>query len=176
MTAQIFCDESKEKGFLLAASSISCADIGRLQGEVSSLLMRRQVRIHFRREQEARQQRILETLIAAGGIGTVVFDATRYGSMKAGRNAAIAQMADHAAVTKVSRIVIESDDSAAEQDRQIIRRRLALVGLGETVGVDHCRASEVRLLAVPDVVAWCYAKGGVWRQRAEPLISDVVTL
>ncbi len=176
MTTQIFCDESKEKGFLLAASSISCADISRLQGEVSSLLLRRQVRIHFRREQDTRQQRILDTLIAAGGVSTVIFDATRYDSMKAGRVAAITQMAGHAAAVRASRIVIESDDSAAEQDRKIIRRQLAVADLDGIVGVDHCRASEVRLLAVPDVVAWCYAKGGVWRQRAEPLISDVVIL
>ena len=176
MSSQIFVDESKDKGFLLAASSISCADIGRLQSEISSLLLRRQVRIHFRREQEARRLRILEALTTAGRIRTVVFDATRFDSMKAGRVAAITRMADYAAAVRASRIVIESDDSAAEQDRKVIRRQLAAAGLDGIVGVDHCRACEVPLLAVPDVVAWCYAKGGIWRQRAEPLISDVVIL
>ena len=96
--------------------------------------------------------------------------------MKAGRVAAITQMAAHAAEVGVSRIVIESDDSAAESDRKIISRQLRIAGAEEIVGVDHCRAKEAPLLAVPDIVAWCVTAGGLWRQRAEPLISDVVTM
>lgn len=176
MTVEIFCDESKAKGFLLAASSIPCSDIDRLRGEIAGLLLPRQVRIHFVREQATRQNRILDALVAAGGISTVVYDATRYGSQKAGRDAAIEQMADHAAIVGASRIVFESDDSAVAQDQAIIKRQLKRAGIDGTTGVDHCRAREVPLLAVPDVVAWCYTKGGKWRQRAEPLISDVVTL
>jgi hypothetical protein len=176
VSVEIFVDESKAKGFLLAAASISCGDVDRLRTTIGSLQLRHQVRIHFRREQTSRQNQILEALIAAGGIRTVVYDATRYGSHKAGRDAAIARMADDAAALGAARIVIEADDSAVDQDRAIIKRRLAVAGINGTIGVDHCRASEVRLLAVPDVVAWCYAKGGTWRQRADPLISDVVTL
>jgi hypothetical protein len=176
VSVQIFCDEGKSKGFLLAAASISCSDVDRLRGEIAGLLLRRQVRIHFRREQASRQRMILDSLIAAGGICTVVYDATRYGSQKAGRDAAIERMADHAAIVGASRIVLESDDSAVARDQAIIKRQLKRAGIDGTTGIDHCRASEVPLLAVPDVVAWCYAKGGTWRQRAEPLISDVVTL
>jgi len=176
VSVEIFCDESKAKGFLLAAASLPCGDGTRLQAEVTALLLRPQVRIHFRREQTPRQKLILDTLITAGGISTVVYDATRYGSNKAGRDAAIERMADHAAMVGASRIVLEADDSAVDQDQAIIKRQLKRAGIDGTTGIDHCRASEVPLLAVPDVVAWCYAKGGTWRQRAEPLISDVVTL
>ena len=74
----IFCDESKKKGFMLAAASVACSDISRLQDELSSLLLRLQVRIHFCQEQEPRRRQILDALVAAGGISTVVYDATRY--------------------------------------------------------------------------------------------------
>jgi hypothetical protein len=176
LSTQLFVDESKANGFLLAAVSIPCRDVDRLRSVIGGLHLRYQVRIHFRREQVSRQRQILDTLTAVGGISAVIYDATRFDSHKAGRNAAIARMADDAALARASRIVLESDDSVVEQDRVIIRKRLAQADLDGSVGVDHCRASAERLLAIPDVVAWCWAKGGAWRRDVQPLIKEVVEL
>jgi hypothetical protein len=29
------------------------------------------------------------------------------------------------------------------------------------------------LLAIPDAIAWCWAKGGDWRRRIESVVTDV---
>jgi hypothetical protein len=46
-------------------------------------------------------------------------------------------------------------------------------GCRETLRYEHRRAASEMLLAVPDAVAWCWAKGGDWRRRIEPVVTDV---
>jgi len=173
---QMFVDESKVQGFLLAVASVPCSEVDRLRAAVGALHLKHQDRIHFRREQTGRQKKILDTLTSLGSITTVIYDARRFDDQKAGRNAAIARMADDAASLQVARIVIERDDSAADQDKTIIAKRLKQADLSDVVGVVHCRSSAERLLAIPDTVAWCYVKGGTWRAAAMPLIKEVVVL
>lgn len=175
MSATVFCDESKARGFVLAASYVSSQDVSRLRSIVAGLMLRRQVRIHFRREDDDRKERILAALIDAGCISTTVYDATRY-SDKVGRDIAIARMTDDAARLQATRIVVETDDSAKAMDKLIIAKRLADAGRERQTSFHHMKASEDGLLAIPDTVAWCYAKGGSWRRRAESLIKEVITL
>jgi len=37
----------------------------------------------------------------------------------------------------------------------------------------HQRAHEEPLLALPDVVAWCWVRSGDWRRRIGPILADV---
>jgi hypothetical protein len=37
-------------------------------------------------------------------------------------------------------------------------------------------AREELLLGIPDAVAWYVQKGGAWKARAAPLISEIITL
>jgi len=37
----------------------------------------------------------------------------------------------------------------------------------------HRKPSTEPLLAIPDASAWSWAKGGDWRRRIDPLITDV---
>ena len=175
LSATVFCDESKARGFVLAASYVPSHDVSRLRGVVTGLMLRRQVRIHFRREDDDRKERILTALIEAQCISTTVYDAARH-SDKTGRDIAIGRMTDDAAQLQAVRIVVETDDSAKAMDKLIIARRLAIAGRERLTSFHHMRASEERLLAIPDTVAWCYAKGGSWRRRAESLIKEVIAL
>jgi hypothetical protein len=63
----------------------------------------------------------------------------------------------------VTRVVLDRDDSLVEADR----RALFELTAKHTGGMEyqHLRASEDVLLCVADAVAWCYAKGGAWRER-----------
>ena len=40
----------------------------------------------------------------------------------------------------------------------------------------HRRAFEECLLALPDAVVWCWAKGKQWRRLVEPLVTEVIRL
>jgi hypothetical protein len=177
VSVQVFVDESKARGFLLAAAQIPCGAVSRVRDKVTALHLPRQVRLHFTNESPQRRRQIISAFASAGDISATVYDASGYGDDgKAGRDAAIAQMAASAARMRASRIILERDDSAVEQDTAIIKAQLADAGVEDVVGVDHLRAREEPLLAIPDALAWCWAKGGEWRKLADPLIADVVLL
>ncbi|MGL4744107.1 MAG: hypothetical protein ACRCXL_06915 [Dermatophilaceae bacterium] len=43
----------------------------------------------------------------------------------------------------------------------------------ERVVYHHRRRHKEHMLAVPDAIAWCWAKGGNWRHRITPVIAQV---
>lgn len=172
----IFCDESKAGGFVLAAARIHCNDLARLRAEINDLRLPSQVRLHFVAESAARRKLILKTLASAGGIGAVIYDARCIVDDRTARAVAVAQMTADAAAVRASRVVLEADDPAVAADRLIIKRELDRAGARHAVGYDHLRAREEALLAIPDAVAWCFTKGGEWMKVAEPLIAEIVEL
>jgi hypothetical protein len=32
------------------------------------------------------------------------------------------------------------------------------------------------LLWLPDIIAWCYGRGGTWRDAVEPLVAEVIEI
>jgi hypothetical protein len=43
----------------------------------------------------------------------------------------------------------------------------------ERTRANSTRAEHELLLAVPDAIAWCWTKGGHWRDRVQPLATEV---
>ena len=41
---------------------------------------------------------------------------------------------------------------------------------------DHLRSYEECLLWIPDAIAWCWGRGGMWRTRVKKLITTVRVL
>jgi hypothetical protein len=108
-------------------------------------------------------------------IQVMLYDATAFRDDKLGRDAAIARLADDAAAMGATRLVLELDDSVLMSDRLIINERLAKADCYDLRYV-HQRAYEECLLAIPDAVAWSWARGGHWRKTATQLVTRVTTL
>jgi hypothetical protein len=70
-------------------------------------------------------------------------------------------------------LVVETDDSLVAQDRRLLYAASHEYGLTGGFAYRHLRRREEPCLWVPDAVAWCFARGGVWRQRLAPLIGEV---
>jgi hypothetical protein len=49
-------------------------------------------------------------------------------------------------------------------------------GVSDSVEYRHVRAHEDRLLALPDVVAWCWVRSREWRRRVAPIVNSVRTV
>ncbi|HWG64170.1 MAG TPA: hypothetical protein VG253_20970 [Streptosporangiaceae bacterium] len=175
MSAHLFADESKARGLVLVAAAVMPRDLAPMRALVDSLRLPRQRRLHFSSERDDRRKQIINRFTAAG-VGAVVYDASGWRDAKAARDAAVARLADDAAKMGASLVILERDDSAVEADRRIIRERLLHAGCHDRVSYDHRRAHEECLLAIPDAIAWCWAKGGRWRERSERLLREVVKL
>lgn len=175
MSLHVFADESKASGFRLAAVPVAPAELSRLRAEVGALKLPNQRRLHFAHENNSRRKQIIKSF-AAAGVRAVIYDAGRHSNEKMARDMVIGQLADDVAAMGAARLVLELDDSAAASDRVIIRGRLLKAGAHDSVRYEHRRAFEECLLALPDAVVWCWAKGKQWRRLVEPLVTEVIRL
>jgi hypothetical protein len=70
-------------------------------------------------------------------------------------------------------LVLEQDDSIIHWDKQRLIELTRAQGRRDTLRYEHHRARSELLLAVPDAIAWCWARGGQWKQRIQPVIFAV---
>jgi hypothetical protein len=68
---------------------------------------------------------------------------------------------------------LEQDDSLVRSDTQHLIEFTRTAGCKDTLRYEHLRPTSEPLLAIPDAVAWCWAKGGDWQRRIEPVVTDV---
>ncbi|GGR66143.1 hypothetical protein GCM10010169_07020 [Micromonospora fulviviridis] len=45
--------------------------------------------------------------------------------------------------------------------------------IADSLRCEHLRAYEECLLAIPDALAWCWARGGPWRSAVRGLVTEV---
>lgn len=157
---------------MLVAVAVLSANLARSRRAINQHRMPGQRRIHFTGERNSRRLIILDTIMELG-VAAVVYDATGHPDQIQGRAACLAELVADAAEWKASRLVLEIDDAAAQADRALLYGLVRDRGLVDNLRYYHMRAHEECLLALPDAVAWCWAKGGRWRERVRPVITDV---
>ncbi|GIH04746.1 hypothetical protein Rhe02_28130 [Rhizocola hellebori] len=172
MPVHSFIDESKRNSYLLAAALIAPAQLAKARRAIAALVMPGQRRIHFYSERDSRKSQIVTT-IAELPLEVVLIEASGAIHENAARGRCLhALIQDHIG-RRVSRIVLERDESQVEADRRILRREIERHGLLDCVTYEHVRAHEEALLAIPDAIAWCWAKGGHWRVRVKALVAEM---
>ncbi|GAA0636680.1 hypothetical protein GCM10009547_46250 [Sporichthya brevicatena] len=171
MGAIVLADETKQRGYQLVAVSVgSSSEVAHLRAVVRGLVLSGQARLHMKKESEPRK-RLVASAIVATGYTAVVYNAgrSRRTELEA-RAACLSALVDDLAGTAAPLLVLEQDDSLLSWDRQ------RLVELSRTypgLRYEHRRAREEPALAIPDAIAWCWAKGGDWRRRIAPAVSQV---
>lgn len=170
MGQHIFVDETKERGLLLVAAVIEARDVGAARQAVSRLTLPGQRSIHFCKERDERRRLILAALRRLP-ISVTIHDATSIRGPKEARDACLRSLVADAG--KAERLVLELDDSRLKADREVLGLHLRRAALTGQLRYHHLRAHDDRLLAVPDAVAWSWAKGGEWREIVRPMVQTV---
>lgn len=107
------------------------------------------------------------------GITAFVYDARRHPDPKYARDSCLTKLVEDLAELEAHRLVLERDDAALRSDNALLYTQVRKAGLDDSLRYEHMPAYEECLLALPDAVAWCWAKGGQWRARAGALVSKV---
>jgi hypothetical protein len=175
MTVHVFVDESKARGYLLAAAAIEPKDVSQARKHIAALHLPGQPRIHFAKERVSRRRAIVD-VFADLPIAITLYDAPNRASEHAARKACIEQLVPDLAKLGARSLVIEQDDSLIDSDRRLLYSCVRAAGCDETLRYEHTRAHNECLLAIPDGVAWCWTKGGDWKRRASGLVAEVVRL
>lgn len=75
-----------------------------------------------------------------------------------------------------TRLVLERDETLVRHDQQRLIEAIRGHGLADRLRYDHLSAHAEPVLALPDVVAWCWVRSGLWRRRIEPIVRAVRTI
>ena len=88
------------------------------------------------------------------------------------RKACLRALVFDLAGTDVSRLVLERDDSLLGWDNQQLIELTREAGCRDSLSYHHERAGSEAMLAIPDAIAWCWAKRGDWRRRIMPIVGE----
>lgn len=171
--AHVFVDETKERGLLLTAAAMLPGDLHTARKHMRGLVMPRQRRIHFFREGDARRKKILDVITDLAPICTI-YDSSRH-SRRQQRETCLQALVADLASAQAQMLVLERDDSIIDLDRRLLYRHVHNAGYPE-LRYEHLRAREEPLLAIPDAIAWCWQRGGHWRERVRELVAEVRVL
>jgi hypothetical protein len=174
MSLHAFADECKAHGYRLAVAVVETRELDQLRKVIRDVMLPGQRRPHMCRENDKQRKRIIKALTCAGTCVTI-YDTSEVRD-RPRRDVALERLVDDLAKMGANRLVLERDDSVYDSDRKVIRERSLVAGCQGILGYEHMRAYEELLLAIPDAVAWCVQKGGGWKDKAAPLISEVITL
>lgn len=173
---RLYVDVSKAKGYLVAAASGDPAKVGLCRKELSTLLLPGQRSLHMKDENDVRKRRIADAICRLGehGLRAVIYDAGRQGTEKERRARCLgALIEDIERLSSSVQVFFDRDESLLSWDRQQLIELLRSNRLKDRVDYRHVDRHQELLLALPDAVAWCWARGGDWRRRIKPIVTDV---
>ena len=88
------------------------------------------------------------------------------------RGACLSAIVDDGAAGDVeSLIVLDQDDTLIQFDRRLLYRSVHAIGREHDLHYQHRRSNAEQLLGIPDAFAWCWARGGQWRQLIRPAVT-----
>jgi len=173
VSSHVFVDETKHRGYLLVAGVVVLSDLDSVRRKLRGLVLPGQRRLHMKDENDQRR-RSIATAIALSGVTATIYDAgRRYRNERERRAACLHALIIDAADRGDTMLVLEQDDTLLSWDNQRLIEFTREAGCRETLRYEHRRAADELLLAVPDAIAWCWAKGGDWRRRIQPVVTDV---
>lgn len=168
---RVFVDESKARGYIIAATAASLSSQRVAEKALRSLLKPGQRRIHFKSERDSRRREILSRMHELD-LRVTVWIAKGLPDKQA-RPLCLTELTTALIESGVDHLFIERDESLITADKRIIAGILR-GHQPQTLRYTHVVPTEQPLLWVSDAVAWCYASGGDWIRRATPLTQQRV--
>lgn len=168
----LFADETKQRAYVMAAAVVAQSAAEPARRELRRLLMPGQTSIHFRSESDARRKQILDAVAGQGWSAHLVVALPK--NQRQARDACLHHLVGLAARLRSPLLVLETDDSLVAHDRRLLYEASREQGVHNNLTYRHLRRREEPCLWVPDALAWCYARGGPWRVRVEPLVTSVI--
>ncbi|MBN8883331.1 MAG: hypothetical protein J0H73_13580 [Salana multivorans] len=176
MNTHIYVDETKAKGYLIVAATVLTSESDIPRTMLRDLVLPGQRSLHMNDERDSRRRVIADTIARMSDLGlhATIYDAgRRYRNEKERRAQCLRALVQEAALVPQASITFDRDDSLVSWDRQQMIELTRTMDTGDRIRYTHASRNTETLLAVPDAVAWCWARGGDWRRRVGPIIRDV---
>ena len=169
----IYVDETKQRDYLLVASVHVTTDLAALRQVVRGLLLPGQRYLHMKDEKDGRKRTIAQAFVDAGVQATVYRAGAQHRNERQRRSACLRALIDDHATIIGAHIVLDEDETMVKFDNQKLIEYTRAAGCRDTLRYEHKRSHTDALLAIPDAIAWCWAKGGDWHKLINPAIAAI---
>ncbi len=176
MSIQMFSDESKERGYRMAAVVVRSAAVARVRQDCRTWAAPGSRRFHARKESDHRRREVLSRLAGmADDISVVIVERVATVREAELRESVLLGLAVWAAQNDVSRWIIERDESVLRADHR------TLSGFSKSAAsadfeYTHLAGADDPVLWAADLAAWAWTKGGAYRAKVEPLVVRRIAL
>ena len=172
MNERVYIDESKARNYLMVAAAVIPTDDREVRRAVAELLLPGQRRLHMKNESDRRRRKIL-SVVADLSLTARLYDAGAASRPQlVRRRACIDAIVLEATQANHGHLVFEQDESLVRADREALIEAIR-AARATHLTYEHRQARDELLLAIPDALAWAWAKGGDWRRRAGLVVIDV---
>lgn len=172
MQTQVYVDETKAKGYVVAAAAVLPGQLAGVRKALRALLPRAQRRLHMVDEADPLRRKILTGLADAGAAVDLYVAGASYPTDVKRRRACLERLVSDIAPECIL-LTLESDRTQDRRDRQDLALITRKIGCPQLRYAHESPYAEP-LLWIPDAVGWAFARGGEWRDAARPIIRRVI--
>lgn len=172
MSVHVFVDGTKAHGLLIAAARVQPRQLAPTRTLLRGLLLARQERLHFTKENRARQGQIAAA-VCRSEVVVDLYDARTITDQRRARRLVLERLVADCAAAGAHRLVLEQDDSLLTSDRRTLRAAVHQAGVVDELVYEHLPPRSEPLLWIADAVAWCWTHGSTWQERVRPIVGEV---
>lgn len=157
----------------VACPDKSLAPTRRVMGR---LVLPGQRSIHMKHESARRRNRIAETVNGLHHLGlrAIILDAGRGPEPeRIRRDRALQALVNLARREPVVNLVLDLDQSLVARDARTLASAIRRANT-DSITYSHQSLASQPLLSLPDVIAWCWARGGDWRRRVASITTTTL--
>ncbi|WP_066042356.1 hypothetical protein [Herbiconiux solani] len=169
----VFVDETKARSYLLVAAAIHPIDVPAARFLIRDLTLRGQPRLHMKKESDSRKRQILDGIVRLRPAATIYRARAHHRTDLARREHCLRALVKECARSQRQTLVLERDETLVSRDRQWLIEATR-VSDARDLAYRHEAASSEPLLAIPDAIAWAWARGGDWQRRCRGNVARVI--
>ncbi|WP_286929748.1 MULTISPECIES: hypothetical protein [Aeromicrobium] len=178
MGTQFFVDETKAKGYVVVPVACPDAALSVSRRAFAKLVLPGQRALHMKNESARRRSQIAGAVcdLRHVGVRAWVLDAGRGPESELSRRErALRALVVRAAPEGAAHLILDLDETLVARDARALSAAVR-EARAPSVTYSHQSLRAQPLLALPDVIAWCWARGGDWRRRVGPIVNDARTV
>lgn len=172
MQTQVYVDETKARGYVVAAACVPTAAADSMRRALRDLLPRGQRRLHMVNEATPLRRKILGVLTDHRAEVDLFAAGQHYRTNIERRRACLERLVMEIPAD-CTMLTLESDETQDRRDRHDLAQYTRRHGRS-TLLYRHESPYAETLLWVPDAVGWAHARGGEWRRLADPVVRRIV--
>jgi hypothetical protein len=171
MANNIFIDESIRKSYLISIVEFSDINVALIRRRIQKLGTELQSKIHMNRANRGLKLRILKEVLSYDLEVVIVEDLNFKLRKSLSRQICLRSAFEYASTRNIDRIVLDKSNSQMKDLTTYQKSSRKFPTLPENL--HHIASRQEPLLWLPDISAWSYGAGGIWRELIDEKISFI---